>query len=387
MGCLQSQHAPAVRYQPDNQNNAKPNTVNLRAGNNLNQTNVKSVASPNQAAIKIPNFDQPHVEQARQQSQGPAIYLALYDYQARIEDDLTFQKGEHLQIINNNDGDWWLAKSLSTHREGYVPSNFIAPLQSITAEDVGSWNGVTKVAIKTLKTGTMSPQAFLQEANLMKKLRHENLVQLYAVCTEKEPIYIVTELMVNGSLLDFLRDGNGKNLTLPELVDMGGQIAAGMSYLERINYIHRDLAARNCLVGENKTVKVADFGLARIIEDDEYTARQGAKFPIKWTSPEAALYGSFTTKSDVWSFGILLTELITLGRMPYPGMMNREVLEQVDRGYRMPKPQNCPPALYDLMLDCWNKSPDQRPTFEFLTGYLDDFFVAAQPNYKEPDNY
>lgn len=211
----------------------------------------------------------------------------------------------------------------------------------------GLWNNTTPVAIKTLKPGdylvvwlikllanrfssailtvstqlgTMDPKDFLAEAQIMKKLRHSKLIQLYAVCTAEEPIYIITELMKNGSLLEFLQ-GKGRNLKLPQLIDMAAQIASGMAYLESQNYIHRDLAARNVLVGENNIVKIADFGLARIIKEDEYEARVGARFPIKWTAPEAANYSKFSIKSDVWSFGILLTELITYGRIPYPGIL------------------------------------------------------------------
>ena len=166
--------------------------------------------------------------------------------------------------------------------------------------------------------GTMNPTDFLTEAQIMKKLRHPKLIQLYAVCTMEEPIYIITELMKNGSLLEFLQ-GKGRILKLPQLIDMAAQIASGMAYLESQNYIHRDLAARNVLVGENNIVKIADFGLARLIKEDEYEARVGARFPIKWTAPEAANYSKFSIKSDVWSFGILLTELVTFGRIPYPG--------------------------------------------------------------------
>ena len=233
---------------------------------------------------------------------------------------------------------------------------------------MGIWNGTTEVAVKTLKTGTMGARReFLEEAALMKKLRHPNLIQFYAVCTKKEPIYIITELMKHGSLLEYLR-GDGRSLKLPQLINIGTQVATGMAYLEEKDYIHRDLAARNILVGENLICKVADFGLACVITE--------AKFPIKWIAPEAALYSRFTIKSDVWSFGILLYELITHGRMPYPGMNNFRALQAVERGYRMPPPENCPQLLYEIMTDCWRSDPESRPTFETLQWRMEDFFFT-----------
>ena len=239
----------------------------------------------------------------------------------------------------------------------------------------GIWNGTTEVAVKILKPGTVGASEFLEEAAFIKKLRHPNLIQLYAVCTKKEPIYIITELMKHGSLLGYLR-GNGRSLRLPQLIDMGTQVATGMAYLEEKDYIHRDLATRNILVGENLICKVADFGLARVINEDIYEAHTGAKFPIKWTAPEAAMYSHFTIKSDVWSFGILLYELITYGHIPYPGISNIHVLEAVERGYRMPPPQNCPDLLYEIMTECWKRNPESRPTFETLQWRMEDFFFT-----------
>ena len=251
----------------------------------------------------------------------------------------------------------------------------------------GLWNGTTAVAVKTLKAGTNatkdSAQAFLQEAQIMKKLKHPKLVQLYAVCTKGDPIYIITELMTNGSLLEYLQSDKGKRLQLPHLIDMAAQVAKGMAYLEKCQYIHRDLAARNVLVGDKNIVKIADFGLSHIIVENEYVALEDAKFPIKWTAPEAAMYHKFTIKSDVWSFGILLTELITRGRTPYAGMANAEVLRNVEAGYRMPLMKNCPEILYAIMLECWKEEPDDRPTFETLQWQLEDFFTLDKTDYSE----
>ena len=189
--------------------------------------------------------------------------------------------------------------------------------------------------------------------------------------------------MCHGSLLEFLRKGEGQYLQLPGLIDSAAQIASGMRYLEKEGYIHRDLAARNVLVGENYVHKVADFGLSRLIQDDQFFVIEGVRIPLSWTAPEACLYNRFTIKSDVWSFGILLTEIVTKGKTPYAGLVGRDVLSQVERGYRMPCPPDCPKPLYDLMLKCWNATPKERPTFEFLQGTLEDYFAASEPTYRD----
>ena len=189
----------------------------------------------------------------------------------------------------------------------------------------GTWNGTTKVAIKTLREGTMQPEAFLGEAEMMKKLIHPKLVQLYAVCSREEPFYIVTELMIKGSLLEFLHGEGRQVLDMAKMIDISAQVAEGMAFLESHSFIHRDLAARNVLVGDGLVVKVANFGLSRLLVEDIYEAHEGARLPIKWTAPEACLENKFSIKSDVWSFGILLTEITTFGRVPYPGMTNAVV--------------------------------------------------------------
>ena len=246
---------------------------------------------------------------------------------------------------------------------------------------MGVWNGTTEVAVKTLKPGTIGVHEFLEQAELMKKLRHPKLIQLYAVCTKEEPIYIIREFMKHGSLLEYLRGGDGRSLKPPQLIDMGAQVAAGMAYLEGKDYIHRNLTTRNILLNEYLLCKISDFTCAKELKLDDhgiYNAPAGERFPIKWTAPEAAVYRRFTIKSDVWSFGVLLWELITYGRFPYPGMNNTQVLEAIQTGYRMPCPMGCPEQLYKIMRECWRDDAYSRPTFEILQWRLEEFFTTNE---------
>ncbi|XP_078395843.1 tyrosine-protein kinase Src42A-like [Cetorhinus maximus] len=237
------------------------------------------------------------------------------------------------------------------------------------------WNENVPVAIKMLKEDTTDSSNFLKEAQIMKNFHHQNLIPLYAVCTKKNPFFIVTELMNHGDLLKYLRRSEGC-FTIAQLIDMAVQIAAGMSYLESKHYIHLDLAARNILVGDNMICKISDFGLTKLLKDATAAKIPNCLLPIKWTAPEVAIMNHISMKSDVWSFGVVLFEITTYGMIPYPGMPNRMVLSELLQGYRMPCPIGCPQPIYDIMRECWNEIPSQRPLFSKLKLQLENFIIT-----------
>uniref|UniRef100_A0A3Q4MPK6 Ephrin type-A receptor 7 n=1 Tax=Neolamprologus brichardi TaxID=32507 RepID=A0A3Q4MPK6_NEOBR len=236
------------------------------------------------------------------------------------------------------------------------------------------------VAIKTLKVGYTEKQRrdFLCEASIMGQFDHPNVVHLEGVVTRK-PVMIVIEYMENGSLDAFLRKHDGQ-FTVIQLVGMLRGIAAGMRYLSDMGYVHRDLAARNILVNCNLVCKVSDFGLSRVIDDDPeavYTTT-GGKIPVRWTAPEAIQYRKFTSASDVWSYGVVMWEVMSYGERPYWDMSNQDVIKAIEEGYRLPAPMDCPPGLHQLMLDCWQKDRAERPKFDQIVGILDK--MIRNPN-------
>ena len=250
----------------------------------------------------------------------------------------------------------------------------------------GLWNGTTPVAIKIPKPGSINNEITLAEAQILKKLHHQNVIQLYAVCSIDEPVYVITELMKNGNLQDYLQKGEGHHMALLQLMDIASQVAAGMTYLEERKCIHRDLCARNILVSEWCIVKLANFGMARVLKDDTYRSPKGEKIPVVWTNPTVLLSSIYTNKSDIWSFGIFLTELVTHGRHPYPGMTNGEVLARTEAGYRMPPPPGCPDPLYQIMLDCWKLDTKEIPTFKVLKDQLDNLCMLYSTSVTDKTN-
>nr|XP_034335955.1 ephrin type-B receptor 1-B [Crassostrea gigas] len=238
------------------------------------------------------------------------------------------------------------------------------------------------VAIKTLKPGATDKNRldFLTEASIMGQFDDQNVIFLEGVVTKSHPIMIVTEYMENGSLDTYLRNNDGK-FTIIQLVGMMRGIASGMRYLSNMGYVHRDLAARNILINDNLVCKVADFGLSREIDidttDGAYTTK-GGKIPVRWTAPEAIAFRKFTSASDVWSYGVVKWEVVSYGERPYWNWSNQDVIRAVDRGYRLPPPMDCPEALHQLMLDCWQKERGNRPKFDIIVKSLDKFIRAPE---------
>uniref|UniRef100_A0A8D2LEL6 receptor protein-tyrosine kinase n=1 Tax=Varanus komodoensis TaxID=61221 RepID=A0A8D2LEL6_VARKO len=232
------------------------------------------------------------------------------------------------------------------------------------------------VAIKTLKGGYTEKQRreFLSEASIMGQFEHPNIIRLDGVITSSIPVMIITEFMENGALDSFLRLNDGQ-FTPIQLVGMLRGIASGMRYLSDMSYVHRDLAARNILVNSNLVCKVSDFGLSRFLEenssDPTYTSSLGGKIPIRWTAPEAIAFRKFTSASDVWSYGIVMWEVMSFGERPYWDMSNQDVINAIEQDYRLPPPTDCPASLHQLMLDCWQKDRNARPRFTQVVSSLD----------------
>ncbi|XP_064615237.1 tyrosine-protein kinase HTK16-like [Liolophura sinensis] len=230
-------------------------------------------------------------------------------------------------------------------------------------------NGKEKrdVAIKCFHDDQVNVmEDFMKEATTMQGLDHVCIVKLIGV--SKSPLMMIQEFVPQGSMLDFLYDHPDQVEVKVDLYLWATQIACGMMYLEEKHLIHRDLAARNILLQSKRQIKISDFGLSRAIgaDNDYYRASRGGRWPIKWYAPECVNYGQFSHASDVWSYGVTLWEMFTFGEPPYGDKRGAEVIKDIERGKRLPKPDNCEAVTYDLMLSCWSARPADRPTFAKL---------------------
>ncbi|XP_068088389.1 tyrosine-protein kinase Mer isoform X2 [Hyperolius riggenbachi] len=259
-------------------------------------------------------------------------------------------------------------------------------------------NTTQKVAVKTMKLDNFSQreiEEFLSEAACMKDFNHPNVIRLLGVCLEVGPRRIpkpmvILPFMKYGDLHSFLlssRIGSGpQHVPLQTLVKFMIDIATGMEYLSNKNFLHRDLAARNCMLRDDMTVCVADFGLSKKIYSGDYY-RQGriAKMPVKWIAMESLADRIYTVKSDVWAFGITMWEIATRGMTPYPGVQNHEIYDYLLQGHRLKQPADCLDELYELMYICWRPDPGDRPTFTDLKDLLEKFIQRLPPGVDKED--
>ncbi|XP_034364359.1 fibroblast growth factor receptor 3 isoform X8 [Arvicanthis niloticus] len=251
------------------------------------------------------------------------------------------------------------------------------------------------VAVKMLKDDATDKDLsdLVSEMEMMKMIgKHKNIINLLGACTQGGPLYVLVEYAAKGNLREFLRARRPpgmdysfdacrlpeEQLTCKDLVSCAYQVARGMEYLASQKCIHRDLAARNVLVTEDNVMKIADFGLARDVHNlDYYKKTTNGRLPVKWMAPEALFDRVYTHQSDVWSFGVLLWEIFTLGGSPYPGIPVEELFKLLKEGHRMDKPANCTHDLYMIMRECWHAVPSQRPTFKQLVEDLDRILTVT----------
>ncbi|KAK6481890.1 proto-oncogene tyrosine-protein kinase receptor Ret isoform X1 [Huso huso] len=263
--------------------------------------------------------------------------------------------------------------------------------------------GYTTVAVKMLKENASQSELrdLLSEFNLLKQVNHPHVIKMYGACSQDGPLHLIVEYAKYGSLRNFLREsrkvgpsylGSDANrnssylenpderaLTMGDLISFSWQISRGMQYLADMKVVHRDLAARNVLVAEGRKMKISDFGLSRdVYEEDSYVKRSKGRIPVKWMAIESLFDHIYTTQSDVWSFGVLLWETVTLGGNPYPGIAPERLFNLLKTGYRMEKPENCSEEMYNLMLRCWKQEPDKRPPFSDVSKELEKMMVKSR---------
>lgn len=259
-----------------------------------------------------------------------------------------------------------LTKFLGSGAFGEVFEGVARQLNGSTAD--------TKVAVKTLRKSATEQEKteFLKEAALMSNFKHEHILRLLGVCLDNDPNYIIMELMEGGDLLSYLRAKRAslytpESLTLLDLLNMCVDVTKGCRYLEEMHFVHRDLACRNCLVAHRangRVVKIGDFGLARDIYKNDYYRKEGeGLLPVRWMAVECLVDGVFSCQSDVWAWGVLCWEILSLGQQPYPACTNRQVLSYVRSGGTPDRPPNCPSALYELLQKCWSYAAEARPSF------------------------
>ncbi|XP_055931940.1 BDNF/NT-3 growth factors receptor-like [Argiope bruennichi] len=282
---------------------------------------------------------------------------------------------------------------VQTLGEGAFGRVFLGTVDYLTPDEP-----TTLVAVKTLKTNEMDDikVEFEREAELLANLQHTNIIKFHGVSTDGEALMMIFEYMEHGDLNNFLRDRSPHNesteidvnkypeLTIPDLIHISCQIAAGMDYLASQHFVHRDLATRNCLVGDQLVVKIGDFGMSRdVYSTDYYRVGRHNMLPIRWMPPESILYRKFTIDSDIWSFGVVMWEIFTFGKQPWYELSNHEVIQHVTSQKVLPRPPSCPEDIYLLMLACWKTRPQERMTMKNIHAQLEILSSTRDTEYLE----
>uniref|UniRef100_A0A8C4ITV9 non-specific protein-tyrosine kinase n=1 Tax=Dicentrarchus labrax TaxID=13489 RepID=A0A8C4ITV9_DICLA len=320
-----------------------------------------------------------HIEGAKQPLSVNTTSLAVAENMADLIDGYCRLEGssESSRIIRHNRGTLPLCTSSDIYAE--IPEGTDNSEDIVVGRILGEGffgevhDGIYKsptgerisVAIKTCKDCSADvKEKFLSEAGLMKDLDHPHIVRLIGVI-EVDPVWIVMELYEHGELGNYLVQQQ-YTLTIATLILYCLQICKALAYLEGLNMVHRDIAVRNVLVASPKCVKLGDFGLSRYVDEHEYYKASVSRLPIKWMAPESINFRRFTTASDVWMFGVCVWETFSMAQQPFFWLENGQVINQLESGVRLPKPQLCPPAIYSLLTRCWAYEPNVRPSFSQL---------------------
>ncbi|XP_056006443.1 fibroblast growth factor receptor 4-like isoform X5 [Ostrea edulis] len=350
-------------------------------------TNVKRVIVMRPNEIYYPN----KIGQEGQALIVPQVRIEQTNQRRRLSSDLTVMSEYDLPLDKN----WEFSRERLVMGKTLGEGAFGVVIKG-DAHGISGKNGVTTVAVKMLKEDATDRELtdLIQEMEVMKLIgSHKNIINLLGCCTQNGPLYVIVEFAPNGNLRDFLRsrrppnsgyekpvgEDNTSKETLSEkdLISFSYQIARGMDYLSSRQCIHRDLAARNVLVAEDYVLKIADFGLTRNVTNIDYYRKTGdGRLPVKWMAPEALFDRKYTSKSDVWSYGVLLWEIFTLGGNPYPSVPVERLFELLRSGHRMERPPYASKEMYNLMSNCWSDAPARRPTFLSLVKDLDKMLTC-----------
>lgn len=352
-----------------------------------------------------------HVGSVVSVSAAPSDYVSDQERQLQQQQNLTYcaSKGPRNETFalssDHIDKKWEFPRKHLIIEESLGEGEFGMVMRA-RAFNIEGKSGYTTVAVKMLKecASIAEFRDLWSEFNLLKEVNHPNVIRLLGVCAHRGPFYVIVEYCQYGSLKNFLRthrqtmcvrtqrtsDENTSEhgqLTSRDLLSFAWQVCKGMRYLCQMKLVHRDLAARNVLVATGNVIKISDFGLTRdIYEADAYMKKSKGRIPVKWMAPESLYAQVYTSKSDVWSFGVLLWEIITLGANPYPGIPPERLFSLLKTGYRMDRPENCSDEIYAIMQKCWKTEPAQRPSFGDLADIFDRL-LQERTGYLQMDGF